>query len=202
MPRAVVEFRQRTPFAAVGSSYLLSSYQTLTDSAGAFSIAIPVPDTGDAPYQVLLPDGTTIDLSVAAGAATTLETLLSGAGTASTRTIMGTLAQYPNAPVVARQRAAFVSAAATYLSMAHTQTTDATGAFSLALPVSSVRCIPYQLILPDGTTIAMCLDAGDPITLEELLGATVDAGETFYILLESGDALLLESGDHLLTEAA
>lgn len=77
-PHAAVYLEQRAVFVTDDATYLSAQYAVNTDAAGAFSIAVPVPDTGAVPYRIVLPDGTTTDLFIGSGAAIDLETLLAG----------------------------------------------------------------------------------------------------------------------------
>lgn len=78
-PRKTVYLEQRAVFVAGDATYLSAVYPVVTGADGAFSIAVPVPDTGNVPYRIALPDGTTTDLFIGSGATIDLETLLAGA---------------------------------------------------------------------------------------------------------------------------
>lgn len=85
-PRSTVRFRQRSIFLTASATYLSGEYSATCDSTGAFSIAVPVPDSGTVAYLIELPDGTAVGVNLGAGLATTLEALLAGAFAAGTAT--------------------------------------------------------------------------------------------------------------------
>lgn len=81
--RASVHFRLEALFATASITYPGDGTVAITDSAGAFSIVLAVPDSGTARYKCTLPDGASFAFVIAAGAATTLETLINASAAAS-----------------------------------------------------------------------------------------------------------------------
>lgn len=174
-PRSMVRFRQLARFLISGSVYLGGEYRAVTSTTGAFSIAVPVPDTGEVAYRIDLPDGLAADVFLGDGVATTLEALMGGAASSSLRTITGVLPTYPRASVRFRQLQAFVTLTNTYLTREYTAICGADGAFSFAVPVPSAGCVDYLIKLPSGEDVSICLAAGAATTLDVLLGFVAPA---------------------------
>lgn len=80
---AVVRFRLAARFATSSLSYPAENVAATTDSSGAFSVTLAVPDSGTAQWECELPDGSHFQFALASGAATTLEALISAAASAS-----------------------------------------------------------------------------------------------------------------------
>lgn len=80
---AVVRFRLAVRFATASLSYPAENVPVTTDSNGAFSVTLAVPDSGTAQWQCELPDGSSFQFALASGAATTLEALISAAASTS-----------------------------------------------------------------------------------------------------------------------
>jgi hypothetical protein len=92
----------------------------------------------------------------------------------ATRTITGTLkhidgSAWASANVVFVLMEEFQTATETYPCETHTESTDATGYFSIALAVPTTGSALYGIRLPDNRTYSFYLESGAPTTLESLL---------------------------------
>jgi hypothetical protein len=92
----------------------------------------------------------------------------------ATRTITGTLkhvdgSAWASASVIFRLMEEFQTATETYPRETHTETTDATGYFSITLAVPTTGSALYEIQLPDNKTYLFYLESGAPTTLESLL---------------------------------
>lgn len=76
---AVVRFRMRALFTVPGITYPTDEFQAVTNTSGAFSVSIAVPDDGSTYYDVILPDGAAITVSIQAGTPITLDELINEA---------------------------------------------------------------------------------------------------------------------------
>jgi hypothetical protein len=76
---AAVSFSLVSSFVTTSGAYPTESVTATTDSAGAFAVALAVPDSGTAAWQVSLPNSTSHLLHIPAGPATTLQALISAA---------------------------------------------------------------------------------------------------------------------------
>lgn len=50
-PRQPIRFRQQAAFVTTSATYPAADYTAQTDQAGAFALALPVPDSGTVPYR-------------------------------------------------------------------------------------------------------------------------------------------------------
>lgn len=73
----VVKFHLITAFETTTEVYPQEVFSETLDANGAFSITLGVPDTGSASYVIITPDNAAYSVSLADGAATTLQALLS-----------------------------------------------------------------------------------------------------------------------------
>jgi hypothetical protein len=71
------KFRLVKPILSSGAFALTNTVEVTTDNTGAFSVALLVPDTGAAIYEVVLADGACTTVNLAGGASITLQTMLS-----------------------------------------------------------------------------------------------------------------------------
>lgn len=72
----IVRFILQVAFATNSTVYPGDEVMVTLDSNGAFSVVLPVPDSGTAYYRVVMPDERSRGFNLAAGSATDLQTLL------------------------------------------------------------------------------------------------------------------------------
>src|SRR4030042_582165 len=86
-----VKFELLKAFETSTEVYPVETHIETLDVNGQFSITLGIPDTGTAYYKVETPDGLTYKFYLAAGAPTTLETLLTIAGSPIDQNALQTL---------------------------------------------------------------------------------------------------------------
>ena len=118
----------------------------------------------------------------------------------NTRTITGTIvrpsgAAWPNATLTFKLRARFVVDSDTVLPDKVTATTDADGAFSVALAVPDTGTASYEFTAPAGGSAVFYLEAGAPIELAALLATAAVHHHLIRQGLRMQTGLVVETGE-------
>ena len=152
----IVKFILITPFETSTEVYPAEAYSETLDANGAFSITLGVPDTGTAHYVVLTPDNIAHTVYLEDGAATTLQTLLTIAGTSVSQSDLQTLLDQYSVLAITNVTAAY-----------DVLTTDdvirADGTFTVTLPAATGTGAVY-IVKNIGTgTVTLAAQAGETI---------------------------------------
>ena len=125
-----VKFTLLEPFETATETYPRETHTETLDVNGEFSITLAVPDTGTAYYKVELPDGNSYKFYLEAGAATTLESLLTIAGSEVDQDAVQTLIDANNVLTI-------TNVTTTHIVQSTEEWIRCNGTFTVTLPVAS-----------------------------------------------------------------
>lgn len=156
-----IQFELLEAFETATETYPKETHTETLDANGAFSITLGVPDSGTAKYKITLPDHKRYTVYIASGAATTLESLLTIAGSAVAQDAVQTLIDANNVLTM-------VSTTGTYTVLASDDLVRCNGTFTVTLPAASGSGAMY-CIKNVGTGV---------ITLDGNAAETIDGAAT------------------------
>lgn len=152
----VIKFSLLQPFETSTEVYPKETHSETLDASGAFSTELGVPDTGTAEYLIETPDNLGYVVYIADGAATTLQTLLTIAGTSVSQSDLQTLLDQYSV-------LAITNVTDTYAVLTTDDVIRADGTFTVTLPAATGTGAVY-IVKNIGTgTITLAAQAGETI---------------------------------------
>lgn len=152
----VVKFALVEPFQTATETYPKEEHSETADSNGAISITLGVPDTGTAKYRIELPDGKKYIVYLASGAATTLESLLTIAGSAVAQDAVQTI-------VDANNVLSITHVTTTYVVLDSDDVVLCDGTFTVTLPPATGSGATYVIRNIGSGDITLAADGTDTI---------------------------------------
>lgn len=152
----IITFSLLEPFEISNGFYPKETHSLTLDANGAFSIALGVPDTGTAAYMIETPDHDMYKVHIAAGAPTTLQTLLTVAGSSVAQSDLQTLLDQYSVLAITNKTA-------TYNIEDTDEVVRCDGTFTVTLPAATGSGAVY-IVKNIGTgTITLAAQSGETI---------------------------------------
>jgi hypothetical protein len=169
----VIRFILKHPFQTSTETYPIDTHEEILDTSGQFSITLGVPDTGTAEYYIIIPDGKKYKVNLEDGAATTLESLLTIAGSVIAQDAVQTLIDANNVLTI-------TDVTSTYVVLDSNEWIRCDGTFTVTLPPATGSGQGF-LIMNVGAGI-ITVDADGSETINGELTQTVIALDSLFVL--------------------